>query len=183
LFAHQIAVSMLRYIDFWLDEENEMAIRDKAMADNVDFLKNIAYPDEKIIIWAHNLHIRHHNNQIDQYAYNKIKSMGGWLFDRYSEELYTIGLYMYEGKAAYTNREIYNVESHSPNSLESILYSSGYKICFVDLLHHEIGSGNDWMVSEIQAKTWGIEDLKLIPKNQYNAIILIDSVSPPEYLD
>ena len=183
LFAHQIAVSMLDYIDFWLDEENEMSIRDRAMADNVDFLKRVVYPDQKIIIWAHNLHIRHNNVQLEQDAYNKIKSMGGWLHERYSEELYTIGLYMYKGQGAYVNREVYDVKSHSPNSLESILHSTGYESCFVDLKHQEIVEGNEWMATKILTKTWGLEDLRMIPKNQYDAIILIDSVSPPDYLD
>ena len=183
LFAHQIAVSMLDYIDFWLDEENEMSIRDRAMADNVDFLKRVVYPDEKIIIWAHNLHIRHNNDLLDQDAYNKIKSMGGWLHERYFEELYTIGLYMYKGKGTYVNREVYNVKRPSPNSLESILHSAGHKISFVDLKYSKPVAGNDWMVSEIPTKTWGLEDLKMIPANQYDAIIFIDSISPPDYLD
>lgn len=183
LFAHQIAVSMLDYIDFWLDEENEMSIRDRAMADNVDFLKNIIYPDEKIIIWAHNLHIRHNNDQLDQDAYNKIKSMGGWLHERYSEELYTIGLYMYKGQGAYVNREVYDIKSHPANSLESILHSTEHKICIVNLMHSKIVSGNNWMVSEIPTKTWGLENLAMKPANQYDAILFIDSVSPPDYLD
>jgi len=183
LFAHQIAVTMLAYIDFWLDEENEMSIRDRAMADNIDFLKRIVYPEEKIMIWAHNLHIRHNNDKLDQPAYNRIKSMGGWLYERSPEDLYTVGLYMYKGQAAYNNREIYNVKSHSPNSLESILRSAGHEICFVDLKHSKIVPGNDWMASEILTKTWGLEDLRMVPSNQYNAIVLIDSVSPPIYLN
>ena len=183
LFAHQIAVSMLDYIDFWLDEENEMSIRDRAMANNVDFLKTVVYPDEKIIIWAHNLHIRHNNHQLDLSAYSKIKSMGGWLHAKYPDELYTIGLYMYEGQGAYNNREIYDVKSHSPNSLESILQSTGYESCFVDLKSQKLVEGNEWMASEILTKTWGLQDLRMIPRNQYDAIVFIDYVSPPVYLD
>jgi erythromycin esterase len=183
LFAHQIAVSMLDYINFWLDEENEMSIRDRAMANNVDFLKTIVYPDEKIIIWAHNLHIRNNNQQLDLSTYEKIKSMGSWLHDKYPDELYTIGLYMYEGQGAYNNREIYDVKNHSPNSLESILHSTGYESCFVDLKHQKLVDGNEWMASEILTKTWGLQDLRLVPKIQYDAILFIDSVSPPDYLD
>jgi erythromycin esterase len=183
LFAHQIAVSMLDYIDFWLDEENEMSIRDRAMANNVDFLKTVVYPDEKIIIWAHNLHIRHNNHQLDLSAYSKIKSMGSWLHDKYPDELYTIGLYMYEGQGTYNNREIYDVTSHSPNSLESIFHFTGYESCFVDLKHQKTVEGNEWMSSEILTKTWGLQDLRMIPRNQYDAILFIDTVSPPDYLD
>ena len=90
---------------------------------------------------------------------------------------------MYKGKATYVNREVYNVKSHSPNSMESILHSAGHKISFVDLKHAKPVAGNDWMHSEILTKTWGLEDLRLIPKNQYDAILFIDSVSPPVYLN
>jgi len=183
LFAHQIAVSMLDYIDFWLDEENEMSIRDRAMANNVDFLKTVVYPEEKIIIWAHNLHIRHNNLQLELSAYNKIKSMGSWLHTKYPDELYTIGLYMYEGQGAYNNREIYDVKSHSPNSLESIFHCTGYESCFVDLKHQKIVGGNQWMASEILTSPWGLQELRMIPRMQYDAIVFIDSVSPPVYLD
>jgi erythromycin esterase len=183
LFAHQIAVSMLDYIEFWLDEENEMSIRDRAMADNVDFLKTVVYPDEKMIVWAHNLHIRHNNQELDISTYEKIKSMGSWMHDRYPDELYTIGFYMYEGQGSYNNREIYDIQSHSRNSLESILHSSGYESCFVDLKHQKISKGNEWMVSEIPTKPWGIQDLNMVPKDQYDAILFIDSVSPPDYLN
>lgn len=182
LFAHQIAVSMLDYIDFWLDEENEMSIRDKAMADNVSFLRSAIYPDEKIIIWAHNLHIRHNNEQLNQAGYNTIKSMGSWLHERYPEALYTIGLYMYAGQAAYNNREVYDIVSHAPNSLESILHSTGYKSSLVDLKYSKKVGENDWMRTEIVTKTWGLEELRMIPAEQYDAILFVDTVSPPLYL-
>lgn len=182
LFAHQTSISMLAYIDFWLDEENEMTLRDKAMADNVDFLKNTIYPNEKIIIWAHNLHIRHHNDELAQSDYNKIKSMGAWLHERYPDDLYTIGLYMYEGQGAYNDKTTYDIISHTPNSLESILHSTGYEACFIDLKNQKIVKGNNWMTTEILTKTWGLFDLKLIPRNQYDGILFIDSISPPKYL-
>jgi len=183
LYAHQISASMLDYIEFWLDEANEMSIRDKAMADNVSFLRSTIYPDEKIIIWAHNLHIRHKNEHLDQTEYNKTKSMGSWLHERYPEDLYTIGLYMYRGQATYNNKEVYTVLNHSSNSLESILHSAGHEICFVDLKHSKRVKGNLWMSKEILTKTWGLEDLKMVPIDQYDAILFIDTVSPPAYLN
>jgi erythromycin esterase-like protein len=181
-FGRQIARSMLDYIEFWLDEENEMTIRDRAMAANVEFLKNKAYPDEKIMLWAHNLHIRHHNKDINLDEYQRIKSMGSWLFEKYPEELYTVGFYMFRGQGAYNNGEIYDVESHAPYSLESVLNSTGYEASFTDLKYQRIGKGNSWMSTEIPVKAWGLQEMRLVPEDQYGAIVFIDSVSPPRYL-
>ncbi|MFD2878068.1 erythromycin esterase family protein [Paenibacillus rhizoplanae] len=36
--------------------------RDRVMAGNVAWLANTAYPEEKIILWGHNYHIRKHNS-------------------------------------------------------------------------------------------------------------------------
>lgn len=183
LFAHQVAISMLAYINFWLDEENEMMIRDRAMADNVDFLLNKACKNEKIILWAHNLHIRHNNNLIKSPPGDNIISMGTWLHKKHHADIYTIGLYMFKGQAAGANKEVYTVKWHSDNSLEAILHASGYKYCFVDLKYQKINSLNNWIDSETTTKTWGLNDLQFIPREQYDAILLIDEDHPPKYLD
>lgn len=148
----------------------------------MEFLKNKAYPDEKIMLWAHNLHIRHHNEEINLDDYQRIKSMGGWLFETYSNELYTVGFYMFRGQGAYNNGEVYEVESHAPYSLESVLSSTDYKVSFTDLKFQRKSKRNSWMSTEIPAKAWGLQELELVPEDQYSAIVFIDSVSPPQYL-
>jgi len=176
LFAYQTAVSMVAYLDFWMNEEQEMQIRDQAMADNVEFLLESAYPNEKIIVWAHNFHIMHP-------GMDGFKGMGTLLYELFPEQMYTIGLYMFQGQAAYVNGEQYEVEAHARNSLESILHAAGAEYLFVDMLHPQTTAANDWMVTEILTKSWGMYDERLIPREQYHALILIDTVTPPIYLE
>ena len=63
LIARQTAWSMIQFIRASQagDEEGYVAVRDETMADNVDFILEKLYPDEKMVIWAHNAHIRYDN--------------------------------------------------------------------------------------------------------------------------
>jgi len=177
------AVSMVTYIEFWLDQEREMNIRDKAMAANVEFLMNEAYPNKKIIIWTHNTHLRHRNHLVKESYDGNLRSMGTWLHDEYADEMYTIGLYMFEGRAAYNDREHYDVESHAPGSLEAILHAAGHAYTFVDLKHPTITPANDWMSSNIVSKSWGLMDMTLVPRQQYDGLIQVETTTPPVYLE
>ena len=78
-------------------------IRDFGMANNLTFLANDLYPGRKIMVWAHNFHIRHDNPATT----SRQPTMGQWIRERFRNELYTIGLYMDRGTAAQNNRVVY----------------------------------------------------------------------------
>ena len=155
-------------------------IRDKNMAENVEFLINELYPEDKIIIWAHNLHVCHDRRSMPAGVAN---SMGKWIVDSHRPELYTVGLYMCRGKAAWNNREIYEITPVMKGSIESVLYRTRRKYCFVDMLGRERNDGNSWMFELVSGKDWGRTDWPLVPRNQYDAILFIDTVSPPRYFE
>ena len=185
LIVRQTAWSMIRYINELVeyDEENYQSStrwRDEGMADNLDFLLEELYPNSKIIVWAHNFHIRHWNLQVSGTI--EVETMGTWVALRHRPELYTIGLYMYRGQAAWNNREIYDITRATSGSLESILYRTRRKFCFVDLFNQTRGSGNSWMFEPIAAKTWGFSNITMVLKNQYDGILFIDTVNPPDYI-
>lgn len=183
MLMRQVAESMVTYIEFWIDEANEMNIRDKAMAANVEFLMNDLYAGKKIIIWTHNTHLRHRNHLVKESYDGNLRSMGTWLYDKYADEIYTVGFFMFTGRAAYNDREIYDVASHAPDSLEEILHAAGHVNTFVDLKHQTITAANDWMSSDIVGKTWGLEDLTFVPQQQFDGLILVKTATPPAYLD
>ena len=110
--------------------------------------------------------------------------MGGWLKERYPDAVYTIGFYGYRGQIASNDRHAVDLPPVNRGSLESILYQAGRKYVFVDLLHQTQQDGNAWMFMPIQAGelTGGYEPITLTLHDQYDALIFIDAVHPPEYL-
>jgi len=164
------------------NEDDSYFLRDSAMATNISFLKEELFPDKKIIIWAHNYHVAY---DLDQKAwYSNARNMGNWLFEKYREELYTIGLYMLRGKTKTDyNWKIIDVELPTTSySLETILYHERKKYLFVDILNHPYSDGNKWMYYTITAKSSGFADEEMIIKDEYDGIIFIDSSSVPDYL-
>jgi len=179
LIARQEAWSIVQYID--QIQHYSSYIRDPAMASNIEFIADELYPDKKIIIWAHNFHIRHKNTEVN--GRDMSETMGTRIAQKYRAELYSIGLYMYRGKAAKAGRDIYTISYASPNSLEALFYTARRKYLFVDLMNQILNEGNEWMFVSISSKTWGAITEQMVLRDQYDAILFIDTVNPPEYLD
>ena len=76
---------------------------------------------------------------------------------------------------------MYDVVRASSGSLESILHRTGVKYSFIDLTHQTRGPGNEWMFTPITAKTWGRSDVTMTLRDQYDAILFIDTVKAPTY--
>lgn len=185
--AERAAWSTLRYLEQLrasLDRPNDAgpqgggAIRDAGMAENVTVLANDLYPGRKIMIWAHNFHIRH-----DNAATNSVQvTMGKPIRDRFRDQLYTIGLYMNRGSAATNDRTVYSISPAPVNSMEWVLASAGSPALFIDFLHHERSNGNSWMFQSSVQREWGVNSFPMIPRNQYDGVLFIDQVRSPSYL-
>jgi erythromycin esterase len=155
------------------------AIRDAGMADNLTALARDLYPDRKILIWAHNFHIRHANASTDSVQ----RTMGSFIVDRFRPELYTIGLYMNQGTAAFNDRSIYIIRPADSGSMEWVMASTGPAALFVDFLHQTREPGNAWMFQPIVTREWGVPPpLWLVPRDQYDGVLFIDRVTSPSYL-
>ena len=162
--------------------QRSFEIRDKAMADNISFLKKDVFPDSKIMIWAHNFHIRHDNPAVNGDYLDGYVNMGEFLKRRYQNELYTLGLFMHSGSAAANNRMVYDIEPNLPNSLESIMHRTGIKHSFLDFSAIPNNDETSWIFRPSFNKAWGLINLEMVVKDQYDGIIFIQKVSPPEYL-
>jgi erythromycin esterase len=90
--------------------------RDKLMAENIKWIKEVLYPGEKIIFWAateHTIYNRHvatfHGILVDssfafnsRFKYNKgYKTMGTYVKDYYEEKVYNLGFTTLGGKVDY----------------------------------------------------------------------------------
>jgi erythromycin esterase len=117
--------------------------RDQGMATNLSYLAERVYPDKKIMAWAHNFHIRHLNRTIPDLG--GCATMGQHVANRHRGELYTVGLYMYQGGAAMNNRDLYSISPAPSESLEGILQQAGHEYFFLDFLHLDPSSSPAWV--------------------------------------
>lgn len=106
-------------------------VRDHQMALNLQWLRNIKYPNEKIIVWAANLHIAK-LQEVSKNGKNSMKSMG-WYYSNLesnSDETYIIGFNSYEGKAGRLGREPYQIRKPQANGFETWIDKSvNYAFC------------------------------------------------------
>jgi erythromycin esterase len=152
-------------------------IRDSGMAENLTFLAQQLYPSKKIMSWAHNFHIRHANAAASGGA-----TMGTWVAGRLRSELYTIGLFMNRGTAAWNDRSIYGIQPAPEATMEGVLAAIGPPMLFVDFLHQTRQPGNEWFFDRIITREWGTANVSMVPRNQYDGVVFIDSVNPPTYV-
>ena len=187
MIAERATFSMVRYIrqlraqtagptDY--GPEGAGGIRDAGMVENATMLARDVYPQRKILMWAHNFHIRYANASTASIQ----PTMGAIVAERFRRELYTIGLYMNQGSAAYNDRTIYAITPAITGSMEWVLANTGPAALFVDFLHHRQEPGNEWMFQPLSTREWGTAPLMLVPQEQYDGVLLIDRVTPPNYL-
>lgn len=158
-----------------------MEWRDKAMLDNLMWLATDVYPTEKFIVWAHNDHIRKAQSDVMGSPY-PIQMMGEMLPDEWKTYSYVLGLYPASGKTADNTREVHDVLPLEPGSVESILSAAGAPYTFIDLRYRNNTRGNSWMFEPRYTYSWGMIPESLIARDQYDGILLIDEVNPPQYL-
>ncbi len=176
-YVRQIVASADRPSD--VSDSGGGAIRDAAMADNLAFLLRELYPDKKILVWAHNFHIRHDNTAT---ASNAQRTMGSFTVQQFRDDLYTIGLYMNRGLAAFNDRTIYTISAAPAESLEWVLFNVGPPAVFVDFLHQTSEAGNDWIFKPLFTREWGLYPVFMAPRDQYDGVLFIDMVTAPAYL-
>lgn len=175
-FMEQLRASLDRPQD--ASAEGGGGIRDFGMANNLSFLATDLYRDRKIIVWAHNFHIRH-----DNAATNSIQpTMGQWVRERFRDQLYTIGLYMDRGNAAQNNRVVYPISPAAVDSMEWVMANSGSPVLFMDFLHQQRVDGISWMFQQTPQRDWGVNPFRMIPRDQYDGVLFIDTVRAPSYL-
>ncbi len=80
------------------------------------------------------------------------------------------------------DRSIYTISPANKDSLEAICYQARCKYLFVDMLFQKESEGNSWMFTTIEAKSWGLYSHFMVFRDQYDGILFIHTVNPPDYL-
>lgn len=181
LYLLMLIKSEMDYYTGLLNRSNYTFWRDSGMARNLIYLKDEYYANEKIIVWAHNFHIRH-NGQFVSPSYKTEKAMGYWVKEHFNEDVYTVGLFCYRGQVTGNDRSIINVTRAPENSLEAIMHQTHYKYSFLSIDGVEKSEGSKWLFEKTTAKYWGVTDQNMTLNDQYDGLIFIDTVNPPDYL-
>lgn len=71
--------------------------RDKAMAENVEWILDRRGPDTKMIVWAHDSHINRGEADVPTHNYFSGQSMGAHLADKFGDDYRAFGLFTYQG--------------------------------------------------------------------------------------
>jgi erythromycin esterase len=191
---HSITNVMPFYVSYnnYLQSENKTladqafddyyVARDQAMAKNLVWITEKLYPNQKIIVWAHNLHIRKNNLQTQNPNRRSVDSLGHMLPPKIKQQSYVIGLYMNRGVSALNDRKPQKVQYPHPNgTVESILSKAGYPNLFVNLSWTKKQEETSWMYTKRGILDWGGWQEQLIPKEQYDGILFINQVNMPLY--
>jgi erythromycin esterase len=94
---------------------------------------------------------------------------------------YVIGLYAYEGSAYKNNGEEEQVLPHKKGSLEDIVGTEMGPTRFINMKDKELSPTTEWMYTPRIAKAWGVLDEKMIPRDQYDGILLIHKIHPSNH--
>jgi hypothetical protein len=116
-------------------------VRDKAMAENVEWLLNVKYPAAKLVLWAHNYHISN-LGRADR------PSMGTWLRERHGKDFYRLGFAFDHGTIRAFRPQhglgIQTIPAAPPSSIEAMLREDG-SLVFVNLRDLPPGVLLDWL--------------------------------------
>ncbi len=171
-----------KYYMFKTDSAKAIAIRDSAMASNIAFISEVLYPNEKIIIWAHNSHVAYNLDMYSPWYYSGQRLMGNWLYEYFYNKIYTIGLYSLRGEFGYSG-QTWPLELHpSPNSLENICYHTDKKYLFFDIKNHPPVPGNKWFDEMLYARIFAAHFDEIYLRKEYDGVIFLDKISIPDYL-
>lgn len=156
--------------------------RDQGMAANVETLLAL-YPGKKIIIWAHNAHIQKSGATVGAASISMppFRDTGELLMADHAPDMYAIGLYMLRGITEDLAGREMSVRRPLEGSLEALLYAARRKAGFVDLLGAAKEPGTAWMDQTTPTLDWGAWPQLMVPRDQYDGILWVDTVHPPVY--
>lgn len=188
-----IAKSIDTYEKYWnfsftdLQLFKSRAIRDELMAENFIWLAEKLYPEEKIIIWAHNGHVSKGNASWTDQNGNLIKLQGGLLAKHFKSQNYVIGLFAIRGESYqhWTKKHIQFDHRETDYLAEYKFKNLSSPINYLSLSEIEREPASAWLFKPItvyQVETMGEFQVDPFTKS-YDAIIVLDEVKRPRLLD
>ena len=171
------------YLDYFLEFKKNnnytvrWAARDSIMASNILWFAEHIYPNEKLIITAHNFHIAKYNE--------KELTLGEVLFEKYPDEIYAIGVFGGEGELANNSRvpEKLTPPTES-NDIKRFVQNSPAQNTFIHIPPTS-KKGGEWLYQEVIVNDSFLDlygGKTLVPGKSYDGLIFIKKISPPVFL-
>jgi len=186
--AQRVAEGTQALISLRNDIQNQTPLgegnaRDFKMFQNINWISTKLYKNQKMVIWSHNCHIMKTSTSIVEQSGSKMYSvmMGDLLYYTYGTKIYNMVSLSFEGKIRLSEK-IQPLNFYIPECIEAILYYSNKDICLVDLSQQTFTEGCSWMFQKLNQTYWhrnGNYNIYYIPKQQFDAILFIKTVSPP----
>jgi len=141
-WLHQNTVIIQQYLGDY--RRNTINWRDKCMADNLMWIKN-HHPSSKIIIWAHNEHIKKTNQM-----------MGAYLSQQLEDDYTTFGFAFYDGSFTAMGRTDIAVQAY-PGTIEYLLEQINEPIFILDLKKIKLDNlkETEWLTRRILMRRTG----------------------------
>lgn len=124
-------------LHYWLGDEykvhkKDYPLHDFGMASNLKWLATRKFPNEKIIVWAHNYHVEKRKGEFPN---SKYTSMGQFFIEDspLEQETYILGTTCFSGTGKLIGRAVTErVAKARKNSIEAWMHSRQYNYAFVD---------------------------------------------------
>lgn len=188
LVAAQEARSAAAYIRFQIapDMRQYAEKRDRGMFENLQFLAERLFPDQKIIVWGHNFHLRHDNVSIppreEVFPGVAARTMGTWTREHFRRRVFTIGEYAAEGRAVDNSRAPYSIAPPPTGSLERQMAAISDGVPSIVVVRDSNATTVPWAWSPLPARYNGQHQQTLVAGRQYDALLFLPAVNPPRFL-
>ncbi|EWG12791.1 erythromycin esterase family protein [Cytobacillus firmus] len=158
-------------------------MRGTNMFKNLQWLLEEYYKGEKVIVWAHNFHIRKSKTVTSKLF--GITNVGQLLSKCYGDQVYSIGFYAGAGEFASLLRVHFSIDAFKNKQLESLFMEACRHDSFVPLCDKGLPERN-WMKRRwqlLEAGMMGQLPISIYPQKHYDGIFFCRKVQPPVYLE
>jgi erythromycin esterase len=153
-------------------------LRDEWMAKAVSALADSIDGARKVVVLLHNDHARYSDFGFRSEAH---RSTGGYLREQYGDAVYSIGFFMGHGTIADNGRKLQTVAVPDSGGIERFLGEIGAPASYVILRGNRGASVRAWASTSKSYLRMGIRPMTMVPADEFDALVYIDSVGPPEY--
>jgi erythromycin esterase len=167
------------------------------MASNLEWIIKKLYPNQKVIVWAHNEHIAKAGSKtfsvVGKAPQKQFEDMGEMVrndLKDIKDKSYYIGFYLNQGTAAdIAGFAPYKVGPMPKGTLENLFVQSGLNNAFIDMsCEKKQTPQNSWMFNKTLVSEDGMTSsriipasVSLVPNEQYDGIVFINKVNSPDY--
>ena len=161
----------------WEDRYSLIVRRDELMFENLVWLADTIFPNQKFIIWGHNGHIQ---NQTP--GGSALKFMGQMIKEKYGDQYYSIGLFVTQGRTyQHWTKDSITFDNSDPSFLEARMKSEN-GLQFLNLVNPSIIRSNPWLAQSMKALE--IEnggEIEFIPIDRFDGLLNVNESDVPTF--